>query len=55
MKNLTSEISENVDHIVISNEFLNEKKTAVEIFNLDKKLSDHIGICVTIFEEQQDF
>lgn len=51
MQNLTSEIPENVDHIVISNEFLNGKKTAVEIFNLDKKLSDHIGICVTIFEE----
>ena len=51
MQNLTSEIPENVDHIAISKDFLKGKNTEIEIFNLDKKLSDHIGICVTIIEE----
>lgn len=50
MKNLTSEIAENVDHIIISNEFIKNKKTKIETWNLDKKLSDHIGICLTIEE-----
>ena len=48
LKNLTGSISENVDHVVISNEFLKDKMTTIEIFNSDKKLSDHIGICLTI-------
>ena len=51
MENLTIEIPENVDHIVISKEFLRSKKTEIEVFNQDKKLSDHIGICITIIEE----
>ena len=55
MENLTSEIPQNVDHIVISKEFLKNKKTEIVVFNFDKKLSDHIGICVTVFEELQDF
>jgi len=50
MKNLTSEIAENVDHIIISKKFINKKKTEIETWNLDKKLSDHIGICLTITE-----
>ena len=50
MKNLTSEIAENVDHIIISKEFMKNKKTKIEIWNLDKKMSDHIGICLTIEE-----
>ena len=50
MKNLTSEIAENIDHIIISKEFMNNKKTKIETWNLDKKLSDHIGICLTIEE-----
>mgnify|MGYP003468136382 CR=1 FL=1 len=48
MENLTSEIAENVDHIIISKEFIKNKKTEIETWNLDKKLSDHIGICLTI-------
>ena len=48
MENLTSEIAENVDHIIISKEFIKNKKTEIEIWNLEKTLSDHIGICVTI-------
>ena len=50
MENLTSEISENVDHIIISREFLKNKKTKIEIFNQGKKLSDHFGICITIVD-----
>lgn len=50
MKNLTSEITENVDHIIISKEFMKNKKTKIETWNLDKKMSDHIGICLTIEE-----
>ena len=50
MENLTSEIAENVDHIIISKEFIKNKKTKIETWNLDKKLSDHIGICLTITE-----
>lgn len=48
MKNITSEIENNVDHIILSESFLMNKKIKTEIWNLDKKLSDHIGICVTI-------
>ena len=51
MENLTIEISENVDNIVISKEFLRSKKTKIEVFNQDKKLSDHIWICITIIKE----
>ena len=50
MENLTSEVVENVDHIIISKEFIKNKKTEIETWNIDKKLSDHIGICLTITE-----
>ncbi|WP_395061611.1 endonuclease/exonuclease/phosphatase family protein [Flavobacterium sp.] len=48
MKNLTSEIENNVDHIVLSEKFLANRKIEIQTWNLDKKLSDHIGICITI-------
>ena len=48
LKNLTAEIKDNVDHIVISQHFLEDRKIEIETFNNDKSLSDHIGICVTI-------
>ena len=48
MENLTAEIKENVDHIIISKEFIKDKKIEIETWNSDKKLSDHIGICITI-------
>lgn len=48
MKNLTATIANNVDHIILSKSFLENKTINVELFNADKKLSDHIGICVTI-------
>ena len=46
--NLTSEIENNVDHIVISKNFISEKKIKIETWNENKNLSDHIGVCVTI-------
>ena len=48
LKNLTSEILNNVDHIVLSKKFVENKKIIIETWNHDKKLSDHIGICITL-------
>lgn len=48
MKNLTAEIENNVDHIILSEKFLENRKVQTEVWNLDKKASDHIGICITI-------
>ena len=47
VKCLTSEIVDNVDHIAISKSYLANHKTRIEIWNEDKALSDHIGICLT--------
>ena len=48
LKCLTSEIIDNVDHIVISKNYVENHKTSIEIWNEDKALSDHIGICITL-------
>lgn len=45
---LTGEIENNVNHIAISSSFIGERNISIETWNHDKKLSDHIGICVTI-------
>ncbi|MBK8329340.1 MAG: endonuclease/exonuclease/phosphatase family protein [Bacteroidetes bacterium] len=44
----TTEIENNIDHIVISDDFLKDKTTEVSIWNEDKILSDHIGVCLTL-------
>lgn len=44
------EITDNVDHIVLSHNFMKSKKINIETWNLDKKLSDHIGICIHLSE-----
>lgn len=44
LKNITAEIPENIDHIVISGKFVERFKIELSEFNLDKKLSDHKGI-----------
>lgn len=44
LRNITSEISENIDHIVISEGFIKDFKIIISEINRDKKLSDHIGI-----------
>ncbi|MBF8455750.1 endonuclease/exonuclease/phosphatase family protein [Kaistella sp. G5-32] len=46
--NLTSQIENNVDHIVISKDFIAGKEIKIETWNEDKTLSDHIGICIEI-------
>jgi len=49
LTNTTASITDNVDHIVLSNDFLIDKKIEIETWNHDKKLSDHIGVAVEIF------
>ena len=44
LKNITEKIPENIDHIVISEKFIERFKIKISEFNLDKKLSDHKGI-----------
>ena len=44
LKNITAEIPENIDHIVMSENFIERFKIKISEFNLDKKLSDHKGI-----------
>lgn len=46
--NVTAAIENNVDHIVVSKDFIKNKKVTIETWNHDKKLSDHIGICLSI-------
>jgi len=50
LKNLTAGISENIDHIIISDAFMKGKSVQILEWNREKKLSDHIGVCVTITE-----
>ena len=44
LKNITAKIPENIDHIVMSEKFIERFKIKISEFNLDKKLSDHKGI-----------
>ena len=37
-----------VDHTVLSTSLLLKKKIKLETWNAEKKLSDHIGICVEV-------
>ena len=46
--NLTHQIAENIDHIAISASFLKSCQCKTEVWNLDKSLSDHIGVCVVL-------
>lgn len=50
LTNLTADIPENIDHIIISDAFMKDKAVKLFEWNRDKKLSDHIGVCVTITE-----
>ncbi len=45
--NLTTSIDNNVDHISISQQVIQEMEVTIETCNLDKKLSDHIGVMVS--------
>lgn len=48
LENLTSKIENNIDHILLSKDFLSSGKYKTKIWNEDKKLSDHMGICITL-------
>lgn len=48
LTNTTSNIDETVDHIILSNEFLENKHLEIKTWNADKKLSDHVGHLLTI-------
>ena len=48
LNNLTATILENIDHIIIGQNFLKDYSIKLDTWNLDKKLSDYIGVCVTI-------
>ena len=48
LKNITAKIPENIDHIVMSENFIERFKIKISEFNLDKKLSDHKGIIVEL-------
>lgn len=43
LTNTTANIEDTVDHIILSNDFLSNKKLEIETWNTDKKLSDHVG------------
>jgi endonuclease/exonuclease/phosphatase family metal-dependent hydrolase len=44
----TRGILNNIDHIAISDPFLNSVDRKTETWNEDKTLSDHIGVCLTL-------
>ncbi len=46
--NLTENIPNNIDHVVISEEMVGSAGIGIETWNLDKKLSDHIGVEVVL-------
>ena len=46
----TGNLDDNIDHILISKKFVKNREIQIEPFNVDKKLSDHIGICLTVIE-----
>ena len=49
LTNLTADIRENIDHIILPTKFFNSKETAGTWNDpVDKKLSDHKGVFVTI-------
>jgi hypothetical protein len=48
LTNTTADIVGNVDHIVLSDALLYNRHAKIDTWNHDKKLSDHIGHCLTI-------
>lgn len=51
LTNLTANIPQNIDHIILPNSFIQDKRISIQTWNLEKKLSDHIGVAVDIFLE----
>jgi exonuclease III len=48
LTNTTANIADTVDHIVLSNDFLENKHLEIDTWNTDKKLSDHVGHLLTL-------
>jgi exonuclease III len=48
LTNTTQNITDTVDHIVLSKSLIETKHLQIETWNNDKKLSDHVGHCVTM-------
>jgi endonuclease/exonuclease/phosphatase family metal-dependent hydrolase len=46
--NLTDKVQNNIDHIVISQGLLNVSEANCQVWNLDKNLSDHIGLMIDL-------
>ncbi len=52
--NLTANIPQNIDHIIMTRTFIGEKNVNIETWNLDKTLSDHIGVSVELHNKGQN-
>lgn len=48
LTNTTAKIADTVDHIVLSNDFIENKHLEIKTWNTDKKLSDHVGHLLTL-------
>ena len=48
LTNTTAKIADTVDHIVLSNDFIENKNLEIKTWNTDKKLSDHVGHLLTL-------
>lgn len=48
LNNTTANITDTVDHIVLSIDFLENKHLGIDTWNTDKKLSDHVGHLLTL-------
>ena len=48
LNNTTASIPQNIDHIILPFHLLNDKEVNMTTWNLDKKLSDHIGVTIEI-------
>jgi len=47
---LTQDVRNCIDHITLSSEFCSKFSVKISEWNLDKKLSDHIGVMISISE-----
>ena len=45
-------LKENIDHIVLSENFANNFKFEISEWNIDKNLSDHKGICLKLIQNE---
>ena len=52
INNLTENIKETIDHIAISNKFIENSKVEIAEWNCGKELSDHKGISIKLKKEK---